>query len=62
MEHINTPTLSSIRYLDKVVHAIENGLPLLLENLPQDIDAVLDPVIQKVSRFDYRRKVNVPLR
>ena len=42
--------LSFIRYLDKVIHSIENGLPLLLENLPQDIDAVLDPVIQKVRR------------
>lgn len=40
---------SSFSYLDKVIHAIENGIPLLLENLPQDIDAVLDPVIQKVK-------------
>jgi dynein heavy chain len=31
----------------QVIHCIENGLPLLLENLPVDIDAVLDPVIGK---------------
>ncbi|CAD7696266.1 unnamed protein product [Ostreobium quekettii] len=40
---------SQPRYLDKVINAIENGLPLLLENLPEDIDAVLDPVIGKVT-------------
>ena len=31
----------------QVVNCIENGKPLLIENLPEDIDAVLDPVIGK---------------
>jgi dynein heavy chain len=31
----------------QVIHCIENGIPLLIENLPVDIDAVLDPVIGK---------------
>lgn len=26
---------------------MENGLPLLIENLPEEIDPVLDAVIQK---------------
>lgn len=31
----------------QVIHCIENGLPLLIENLPEEIDPVLDAVIQK---------------
>lgn len=31
----------------QVLAAIENGTPLLIENLPADIDAVLDPVLSK---------------
>lgn len=34
-------------YIDKVISCIENGRPLLLENLPDDIDAVLDSVVGK---------------
>jgi dynein heavy chain, axonemal len=34
-------------YIDKVINCIENGKPLLLENLPDDIDAVLDSVVGK---------------
>ena len=30
-----------------MVYCIENGLPMLIENLPVDIDAVLDAVIGK---------------
>lgn len=30
-----------------MVRCIEEGLPLLIENLPEDIDAVMDPVIGK---------------
>lgn len=30
----------------QVIHCIENGLPLLIENLPEEIDPVLDSVIQ----------------
>ena len=32
---------------NQVIKCIENGLPLLIENLPEDIEAVLDPVISK---------------
>ncbi len=38
---------SQPKYVDKVLQCIEQGLPLLLENLPADIDAVLDPVLGK---------------
>lgn len=38
---------SQHKYIDKVIYCIENGLPLLIENLPVEIDAVLDPVIGK---------------
>lgn len=31
----------------QVISCIETGTPLLMENLPEDIDAVLDPVIGK---------------
>lgn len=31
----------------QVVHCIENGLPLLIENLPEDIDIVMDNLIGK---------------
>lgn len=40
---------SQPKYIDRVIYCIENGLPLLLENLPVDIDAVLDPVIGKLT-------------
>jgi dynein heavy chain len=38
---------SQPKYIDTVIHCIENGLPLLIENLPEEIDPVLDSVIQK---------------
>ena len=31
----------------QVIRCIENGLPLLIENLPEDVDAVMDSVIGK---------------
>lgn len=31
----------------QVLQCVQEGRPLLLENLPEDIDAVLDPVISK---------------
>ena len=44
--------LSHPKFTDTVIHCIENGLPLLIENLPEDIDPVLDSVLQKkVSCF-----------
>ena len=39
--------LSTDRYIDKVEHCIENGIPLMIENLSEEIDAVLDPVIAR---------------
>lgn len=33
----------------QVIHCIENGLPLLIENLPEEIDPALDSVIQVSS-------------
>ena len=38
---------SQPKYVDKVLNCIENGIPLMLENLPVDLDAVLDPVLGK---------------
>lgn len=38
---------SQPRYIDTVVHCVEQGLPLLIENCPEELDAVLDPVIQR---------------
>ena len=37
--------LSQDRYLDTVEQCMENGIPLLIENLGEEIDAVLGPVI-----------------
>ena len=31
----------------QVLQCIQEGRPLLIENLPEDIDAILDPVIGK---------------
>ena len=39
--------LSQDRYLDTVEQCLENGIPLLIENMGEDIDAVLDPVIAR---------------
>ena len=39
----------------QVISCIENGTPLLMENLPEDIDAVLDPVIGKQTTKRGRR-------
>ena len=38
----------------QVIHCVESGLPLLIENLPEDIDIVMDNVIGK--RFITRGK------
>ena len=39
--------LSQAKYIDTVEYCIENGIPLLIENLQDDIDAVLDPVVAR---------------
>ena len=39
--------LSKPNYIDDVEHCIENGIPLMIENLQDDIDAVLDPVVAR---------------
>jgi dynein heavy chain len=51
--------LSTPRYIETVEHCIENGIPLLIENLPEEIDAVLDPVI---ARQTIRRGRNTYVR
>ena len=38
---------SQPNYIDRVLQCVQEGRPLLLENLPEDIDAVLDPVVGK---------------
>jgi dynein heavy chain len=37
----------TLRHVAQVIRCIENGLPLLIENLPEDVDAVMDSVIGK---------------
>eukprot|EP00304_Pavlova_gyrans_P007309 CAMPEP_0206033414 /NCGR_PEP_ID=MMETSP1466-20131121/638_1 /ASSEMBLY_ACC=CAM_ASM_001126 /TAXON_ID=44452 /ORGANISM="Pavlova gyrans, Strain CCMP608" /LENGTH=2403 /DNA_ID=CAMNT_0053407607 /DNA_START=23 /DNA_END=7231 /DNA_ORIENTATION=+ len=39
--------LSSKGYVDKVIRAMQEGLPILLENIGEQIDAVLEPVIAR---------------
>ena len=39
--------LSKPNYIADVEHCIENGIPLMIENLQDDIDAVLDPVVAR---------------
>ncbi|KAJ1635860.1 flagellar outer dynein arm heavy chain beta [Pavlovales sp. CCMP2436] len=34
-------------YIDKVIRAMQEGLPILLENIGENIDAVLEPVIAR---------------
>ena len=51
--------LSTPRYIEIVEQCIENGTPLLIENLPENIDAVLDPVI---ARQTIRRGRNTYVR
>ena len=41
----------------QVIHCVENGLPLLIENLPEDIDIVMDNVIGK--KFSTRGKATL---
>ena len=35
------------QYLETIMHCISEGLPLLIENLPEDIDPVLDPLLAR---------------
>ena len=51
--------LSKPNYIADVEHCIENGVPLMIENLQDDIDAVLDPV---VARQTIRRGRNVVMK
>jgi len=39
--------LTSKGYVDKVIRAMQEGLPILLENIGENIDAVLEPVISR---------------
>ena len=40
-------TLDQKNYLDKVVRALEEGLPMVIENMGEEIDAVLDNMIAR---------------
>ena len=51
--------LSKRNYIDDVTKCISNGLPLMIENIPDDIDPVLDPV---VARQIIRRGRNFALK
>ena len=51
--------LSKPNYIQDVEHCIENGIPLMIENLQDDIDAVLDPV---VARQTIKRGRNVVMK
>jgi dynein heavy chain len=39
--------LSKPKYINDVEECIKTGTPLIIENLPDDIDAVLDPVVAR---------------
>ena len=39
--------LSTPKYLDQVEFAIQNGEPIIIENMPDAIDAVLDPILAR---------------
>jgi len=51
--------LSKPNYIADVEHCIENGIPLMIENLQDDIDAVLDPV---VARQTIKRGRNIVMK
>ena len=38
---------STPRYLDAIENCIQNGEPCLIENLPESLDAVLDPILAR---------------
>ena len=44
---LRTIQLSQPKYIDTVEQCIENGIPLLIESLGVEIDAVLDPLIAR---------------
>ena len=46
-ESLKIIQLSKPNYINDVEHCIENGIPLMIENLQDDIDAVLDPVVAR---------------
>ena len=52
--------LSQKNFLDKIQHAMTEGLPILLENLRETVDAVLEPVIAR-SIIQKGRKLVIKL-
>ena len=44
---LRTIQLSQKHYLDTVVHCVSHGQPLLIENLQEDVDPVLDPLLSR---------------
>eukprot|EP00741_Cyanophora_paradoxa_P005992 tig00000955_g5810.t1 len=52
--------LSQARYVDAIENAIQNGMPVLIENLGENIDAVLEPVLSR-STIKKGRQVYIKL-
>ncbi|KAL0241591.1 hypothetical protein GEMRC1_006826 [Eukaryota sp. GEM-RC1] len=46
-ERLKIVRLNQSKYLDKIEQAIAEGDPVLIENIGEDLDAVLDPIIQR---------------
>ena len=46
-ESLKIIQLSKPKYINDVEECIKTGTPLIIENLPDDIDAVLDPVVAR---------------
>lgn len=50
-------TQQSGKFMDKVKLCIENGLPLLIENIEHEVDPELDPVLEKQIIIRGRNKI-----
>ncbi|KAL0221332.1 hypothetical protein RCL1_001186 [Eukaryota sp. TZLM3-RCL] len=46
-ERLKVVRLNQSKYLDIIERAIQDGDPVIIENIGEDIDAVLDPIIQR---------------
>lgn len=44
-------------YIDNVIQCVDNGRPLLIENLLDDTDAVPDPVVVKMTMQHFVGKI-----
>jgi len=46
---MNVIKLTDVSYLRTLENAIQFGTPILLENLGEELDPVLEPVLQKLT-------------